>query len=124
MGKQRKERSNTCASRNKDRIQFVVWPGKQVTVREFEPYFGANLKLLFHLLCKLTFNSIGNFNGFVIWVALHRKASGFRPLAGAIVIGVEREVEKLAWFKFICPIQRFEFNGIKILQRIDYGDDF
>ena len=85
MRKEREERGNACASGYKDGICFVVRLGKEIAIRELEPDFGADLKLLLHPPGEFSFDGIGDLYGFLIGIALHRETSGVGPLTRSIV---------------------------------------
>jgi len=70
------------------------------------------------LFGKLSLYSIGDFNVLFIRIALHGEAAGVGPLARAVVIGIESNVEELTGGILVFTSHRPEFEGIDAGERV------
>jgi len=120
--KEREERGNTRSTCYKHCVLFAVGLLKEVAVGEFEPYFGAHFQQVFHFFGKTSLYGVGYFNGFVAGVALHGEATGLGPLAGAVIIFVECNVQELTREKLVFTAQGLEFEGVDSLEWVGDGD--
>ena len=69
------------------------------------------------------FYGIGNSDYILCGVTLDGETTGLRPLANAIIVFINGNMQKLARVILIRALQRLEFNGIDTLERILYGNN-